>query len=323
MYSYATVTAAALIFAGASPAIAQQVVSDAQCDCYLSDGRFPTYFKNHGFWDFRSLGQYAKVPPVIQTLDGNKNADFTSPVFNWDSDFAKFWGPQHWAKNEDTAFPMVNSFNNLYIEKNNNGDSDTFMTMRTSRLPAFQTAAEFESQSPLDHASIRMLAKTHGSSGACTSVFTYKGANQPRDVQECDIEMLTRDDAHYIHYTNQPGVLNGDIVPGASRNVTLPNGLQWSDWVKHRLDWTPGRTTWSANDAEVASQTFQAPRDPSIVLLNAWSDGGEWTDKMPEGGEAYQNVQWIEILYNVADKASCNKVCSVDKSPVVGKPVLL
>lgn len=315
---------AALVLAGATPGLAAKVIDDSQCDCYLSDGRFPTYFKNHGFWDFRSLSDHAGVPAVINTVQGNKDAPFTSTVFDWNSDFAKFWGAQNWAKNQDTEFPMVNSYNNLYIENNSGGQSDTFMTMRSSRLPNFQTAAEFDSQNYLDHASIRMLARTHGSPGACTSVFTYKPADQPKDVQECDIEMLTHEAETDVNYTDQPGVLDGEPVPGASHKVTLPNGMKWSDWLTHRIDWTPGRTTWSANGAEVLSQTFQAPKDPSLVILNAWSDGSDgWTGKMPSGGEAYQNVQWIEILYNIVDKGSCSKVCSVDKSPVVGKPVLL
>lgn len=324
MPSSTAILTALLITVGATPSVAQEVVDDSQCDCYLSDGRFPAYFKSHGFWDFRSLSQHARVPPVINTIQGNKDADFTSPVFNWESKFTQFWGPQHWAKNENTDFPMVNSYNNLYIEQNTDGKSDTYMTMRSTRLPGFQTAAEFESINYLNHASIRMMAKTRGSPGACSSVFTYKGAPSLKDVQECDIEILTRDPQTALHYTNQPSYLeDGSTVNGASRNISLPNNKKWSDWTKHRIDWTPGRTTWSADNVEVGTQTFQAPRDNSLVILNTWSDGKTWTGKMPQNGEAYQHVQWIEILYNIVDKGSCNRVCSVDKSPTIGKPVLL
>lgn len=310
-----------LALLAAVPAMAAKVVDDSQCECYVTDGNYPTYYKHHGFWDFRSLGDKAGVPPVIRDVDGNMNAPFTSDVFDWDSDFAQFWGPQNWSNgNED--FPMVNSYNNLYIEENPDGTSDTFMTMRSSRLDDFQTAAEFESVNKADHASMRMLAKTHGSSGACTSIFTYLGAEQLKDVQEADIEMLTRESSQFIHYTNQPSYLeDGSTVDGASANVTLPDGMRWSDWTTHRLDWTPGRTTYSANGIETHTQTFQAPRDPSQIILNTWSDGGVWTEQMPKGGEAYQNVQWVELLYDVT--ARCDRVCSIDKSPVRGKAVLL
>lgn len=315
----ASLLALAAVFAAAASG---QIVDDSQCDCYVTDGRFPTTYQNHGFWDFRSLSQYAGVPAVIQDLDGNLNAPVTCPLFDWSNAFTTFWGPQHW-KNGNNDFPMAMTYNNLYIEKNGGGQSDTFMTMRTSRLPGFQTAAELQSMDKHDHASIRMLARSHGSPGACTSVFTYLGAEHLKDVQECDIEMLTRETDTAIHYTNQPSYLeDGTTVDGASYNVTLPNGLKWSDWITHRLDWTPGRTTLSVNGQETHTQTFQAPRDPSLILLNAWSDGGVWTGKMPSGGEAYQNVQWIEILYNLLPAgAACNRNCSIDKSPLVGKPV--
>lgn len=279
----------------------------ASCDCYLIDGAFPTYYKSHGFWDFRSLSQYAGVPPVLDSIDANKNADFSSSYFNWESEFAQFWGPQNW-DNGAQDFVNVNSYNNLYIEKS---DGSTFMTMRTARLPKFQTSAEFESMNLFDHASIRMYSRTIGSPGACTAVFTYREANSLKDVQESDIEILTSDPKTSIQYTNQPSYLeDGTIIDGASNNISV--SVPWSEWSTHRLDWTPGHTTWYINGGQTYTQTFQAPKDPSKVNLNAWSDGGDWTGKMPEGGVAYQQIQWIEMLYNNADKASCSSVCSID-----------
>ncbi|XWW93414.1 hypothetical protein V2A60_001347 [Cordyceps javanica] len=299
-----------------------QIVDDAECDCYVTDGQFPTYYRNHGFWDFRSLSRCAGVPGVIQDVDGNLNAAVTCSLFDWSDPFTQFWGPKHWS-NGNKEFPMIMTYNNLYIEHNPSGGGDTFMTMRTSRLSGFQTAAELQSMNKVDHASIRMLARSHGSPGACTSIFTYLGADHLKDVQESDVEMLTRETTAALHYTNQPSYLeDGTTVPGASYNATLPNGLRWSDWITHRLDWTPGRTTFSVNGIESHTQTFQAPRDPSLILLNTWSDGGLWTGQMAAGGEAFQNVQWIEILYNVLTSgAQCNRICSIDKSPQVGKPV--
>ncbi|KAK3179811.1 hypothetical protein K4F52_008807 [Lecanicillium sp. MT-2017a] len=308
----------------AVPAFAAEIVDDSQCDCYITDGRFPARYRNHGFWDFRSMSQCAGVPEVINSVDGNINAPVTCPLFDWSDPFTQFWGPQHWF-NGNNDFPMIMTYNNLYIEHNNGGESDTFMTMRTSRLPGFQTASELESIKKHDHASVRMLARSHGSAGACTSVFTYLGAEQLKDVQEADIEMLTRETDRVIHYTNQPSYLeDGSTVDGASYAVTLPNGKRWSDWTTHRLDWTPGRTTYGIDGIETHTQTFQAPRDPSKILLNAWSDGGVWTGTMAQGGEAYQNVQWVEILYNVLQEGEqCNRACSIDKSPVTGKAVRL
>lgn len=323
MIAPTTATVLASLLAAAVPSLAAPaVVSDADCDCFVSDGPYPTYFKNHGFWDFRSLSQFARVPPVIRSsVQDNYNAPFTSTFFNWDSQLTQFWGPQRWQKPGTGYSTMINSYNNLYIEKNTGGESDTFMTMRTNRMNDFQTAAEMESNNVHDHASIRVHSRTTGSSGACTSVFTYLGADQPKDVQEADIELLTRDPHTDLHYTNQPGVLNGDEVPGASKNISIPFGKSFEQWLTHRIDWIPGRTVYSIDNYITQDMTFQAPRDPSRIILNAWSDGGVWTGAMPPGGEARQQVQWIEILYNVVNRNSCNRVCSVDSSPQLGKPV--
>ena len=295
-----------------------------ECDCYLIGGSYPTYYANHGFWDFRSLSQYAvaEAPPVPGTRQENTDAPFTSDFFNWESEFAQFWGPQRW-NNSGEEFMNVNSYNNLYIESDPEGQTETYLTMRTARVAAdFQTSAEFESMEEVDHASMRMRARTHGSSGACTSIFTYRGAEQLKDVQESDIEVLTRDATDAVHYTNQPSYLeDGTIVDGASHQITLP--VPWTEWSDHRLDWTPGRTTWSVDGQELHSQEFQAPTQPSRILLNAWSDGKDWTGTMDEGGAAYQHIQWIEIAYGVTDEAACQNVCSIDESSEPGAPRML
>ncbi|ATY61926.1 xylanase 1 [Cordyceps militaris] len=300
-----------------------QVVDDSQCDCYVTDGPFPTYYLHHGFWDFRSLSRCAGVPAVLPDVAGNLQAKATCSLFDWSDPFTQFWGPQHWSNGNQT-FPMVTTYNNLYIEHNPGGESATFLTMRTARLPGFQTAAELQSMSKVDHASIRMRARSHGAPGACTSVFTYLGGARLADVQESDVEMLTREPAaKTIHYTNQPSYReDGSTVAGASYTATLPGGRRWSDWLTHRLDWTPGRTTFGVDGGESHTQTFQAPRDPSLVLLNVWSDGGVWTGKMAAGGEAFQNVQWMEMLYDIVPAGrKCERKCSIDKSPEIGKAV--
>lgn len=295
-------------------------VDDSQCDCYVADNK---YYSGHMFWDFRSLSQYAKVPALIQTQQGNANADFSSSFFNWESEFGQTWGLQNW-DNGNSEFPMQNSYNNVYIEKNTDSSpaSDTFMTMRTARHKGFQSAAEFESINKYHYASMRMYARTKGSPGACTAMFTYLGGEKLADVQEADIEVLTSDPKGLIHYTNQPSYTEeGEEVVGASKAVTMPDGVKWTDWVAHRMDWTPKETVWKVNGKQTWVNSFQVPRDPAQFSFNAWSDGGDWTGTMAEGGVAYQQIQWIEILHGQADKATCKRVCSIDSGSEVGKPV--
>ncbi|KAM5366710.1 hypothetical protein ACJZ2D_010386 [Fusarium nematophilum] len=223
--------------------------------------------------------------------------------------------------------------------------------MRTARLPGFQTAAEFESVSTYNYLSIRMRARVTGSPGACMAMFTYLEGEQLADVQEADIEILTRDPRSRIQYTNQPSFTDdGDEVPKATRNASLPDGVGWDDWVVHRLDWTPERSVWYAAGHEVASIAFQTPEDPAQVLFNAWSDGGEWSGNMSLTGAAYMQIQWIEMVYNSTSEGEdrrglggtslgrdvvqrstlarreddgCRVVCSIDEADEVGKAKVL
>ena len=309
-------------------ALAQITVDDSQCDCFLTNGSAPTYFQSHGFWDFRSLSQYAVVnPPGLKlSVEESANADFTTPYLNYDSDFGQFWGAQTWGTVSEDGFPNQNSLNNLYIERNRGLQSQTYLAMRTARpLESFQSSAEFESKEQLDHVSMRMHSMTTGTAGGCTSIFTYRKEGD-EIVEETDIEILTRDPGTTIRYTNQPSYneTTDDTIPGASHAVELPDGKTWYDWHTHRLDWTPGLTTWFVDGEQTFDMTFQVPTQPAQVILNVWSNGDEgWTGKMPVGGRAYQYVQWIELLYDVVDGASCERVCSVDESPVVGRAVRL
>lgn len=337
------ISAAAPLTAGESP-----LTEDSQCGCYLTNGNQSTYFSDHRFFDFRSLSQYAGVPAVIRDYQSSPGADPTSGYFT-STDWTSFWMLGSWNNSNgaraDASVRMVNSPNNIYIETSTeaNPSSQTWLTLRTQRLQDFQTAAEVESASAkFKYLSIRMRARTVGARGAITAMFTYRGADTLAQVQESDLEIRTGDPRNLIHYTNQPAYTDaGDVVAQATANATMPGGLDWTAWAVHRMDWTPGRTTWYVDDVQVAQIEFQAPRDESNIILNAWSDGGKWTGNMTLNDAAYLQVQWLEVVYNstaaeggkatkrdgaagsAAAAAACGAVCSVDQTPQLGKPVML
>lgn len=320
-----TSTLLTCLLAAAPAALAATPVDDSQCDCYLTNGTRPYYYKQHIWFDFRSLGQYAGTPDNIQTYEGNRNAPITSYFFDWSQKWGQYWGLQNWEKTSG-KYPMINSKNNVYIEKNTDAgkNSDTYLSMRTARIQGFQTAAEFESINKYQYASMRMYSRTKGYDGACTSMFTYRAGpnNELAKVQEADIEFLTRERRNLVHYTNQPSYTkDGETIPDATRAVNMPNGKDWTTWAYHRMDWTPDKTVWSVDGKQAATIAFQVPRDPATLTFNAWSDGLDWTGEMPAGGEAWQQIQWIEILANPSSKESCSRVCSVDNTPTIGKPV--
>ncbi|KAI1193071.1 putative xylanase 3 [Nemania serpens] len=335
-------------------------VSDRQCDCYVTNDTSTSYYTTHSFFDFRALAQYAKVPRPITDPHDSSNADETSDYF-LDTDWTNVWGIQQWNNSDtvesgDAPVLLVNSPNNIYIEKNTDADpsSDTFMTMRTLRFQHFQSSAEFESISKAYHfLSVRMYARTIGAPGAVTAMFTYRDSGDPTkltSVQESDLEIRTMDPKNKVQYTNQPSYStkgNGYDIPQATRNATTPIQADWTQWSVHRMDWTPKDTTWYIDGQEVASIAFQVPRDPSQVIFNTWSDGGEWSGEMAVGGEAYLQVQWIEIVYNSTgnekttdkrddettrllpkakreeDAKGCQNICSIDETLRTGTPVLV
>ncbi|KAI5457854.1 putative xylanase 3 [Mariannaea sp. PMI_226] len=330
-----------VIFSAQASASHDKSVDDANCDCYFINGSVPEYYTDQMFLDFRSLSQYAGVPDIITSRSKASNADVSSDYFkqkNW----TDIWSIQDWDNRNDNGkgfsgdatYLMVNSASNLYIQKNedDNADSDTYLTMRTKRLAKFQTAVEFQSTpGHFRYVSMRMLARTTGAPGAVTGMFTYRDdTGELKDIQESDIEILTRGPKDKIQYTNQPSYTDdGGTIPKATRNATTPD---WSNWVVHRLDWTPKVVQWYVDGIETSSIKFQTPRDPLDMHFSAWSDGGSWSGKMPMNQEARQEVKWIQILYNATDvnvyrrggkmqkrdDKQCKRVCSVDDAKKAG-----
>jgi beta-glucanase (GH16 family) len=133
-------------------------------------------------------------------------------------------------------------------------------------------------------------------------LFTYLQPNDnAQDVQEADIEILTRDPRNAVQYTNQPSTdKNGNDMPKATVNGTNPGDRDWTQWNAYRVDWMPKMTSWYVNGESIANISFQAPKDPAGLILNMWSDGGVWTGNMSVYDEAYLQIQWIEIAYNTS-----------------------
>lgn len=346
-----------------------KIADDGECDCYVINGTDAQYFRKHEFYDFRSLSDYVNVPSLLDDADENRLAPVANDYFAT-AEWNETWGIMNWnnsknlGKAEDGSggptVLMVNSPSNVYIERNGDPEpaSDTFMTLRTARMGDFQSAAEVESVPQSYHfLSVRMYARTSGAAGAITAMFTYLDSDP---VQEADLEIRTMDPPDRIQYTNQPSYTRAtgsdddddDEVAAATRNATVPAG--WDVWALHRMDWAPDRVTWYVDGEQVAQIAFQTPRDPSMVIFNAWSDGGSWSGTMADGDAAYLQIQWVEMLYNstgskkttdankravppsplprsldddehLARRADdvCHNVCSIDETHKLGTPVLV
>lgn len=321
------------------------------CSCYVvtsgTDSKTPQYFQYYRFYDFRNLAsspsQYTSAPPLVNdTQNAGEEEVWQADILNsnaWNTD----WGIQNWSKPSTEDFPtrMVNSPANVYLGQNDNyGDAFTWLTLRTSRLDDFQSASEIENeQKNLMHASLRMYGRVTGAKGAVAGFFTFFD-----DTNESDIEILTDDPPDTIRYTNQPALdKEGNDVPSAS---LAPNKLPaWDDWQTHRIDWFDKESFWYLNGNQVAHNTYSVPRKPSGLVINMWSDGGEWSGNMSVGDSAEFHIQWIEMVFNTSgppegpptndnkkrsarsinlfekrEDKGCEVVCRVDGVKTIGTP---
>jgi hypothetical protein len=98
------------------------------CGCYVVNPNSidATYFSNHIFRDYRSLSQYASVPPLITDAENTNIAPATSDFFAANTTFSQDWTIQNWdngynrSNGSDTmgggaTMLMINSMNNVYI----------------------------------------------------------------------------------------------------------------------------------------------------------------------------------------------------------------
>ncbi|KAI0192085.1 concanavalin A-like lectin/glucanase domain-containing protein [Xylaria flabelliformis] len=281
----------------------------ADCNCYKAAADSTAHFVNRKFFDFRNIANPSTPAPIVGSgADGAAGA--THPYFST-AEWTNTWRTQSWSTPGE-GVARQNSLNNVFIAPAQDGDQgSSHLTLRTVRQSDYQSTAEVESATAdYQYLTMRMLARSRGASGAVTALFTYT-ANP--NVQEADIEFRTQTALDQVQYTNQPGTVDGEEQPEATRVVALSG--PWTEWQEHRYDWTPGSSDWYVDGKKVASIQFQTPTAPLSVIMNVWSDGGVWSGVMGAGGEAEMQVQWLDLTYNTTSQqapGSCSNVCVID-----------
>ncbi|KAK7951396.1 uncharacterized protein PG986_007124 [Apiospora aurea] len=262
------------------------LTSDSNCACYQTNETASQFLSHHKFFDFRSLPQYVHVPKAVDDPASSAGAGVSSSYFA-SRDWKSSWEIQSWNNSDtlprgnqtnttisDATVLMVNSPSNVYLESNTDArpSSQTYLTMRTVRHATFQSAAEIESAA-LDfrYLSVRMKARTKGSPGAITAMFTYRPAQDMAKVQEADLEVRTADPSYSIQYTNQPSWNDDGDVPGATRNISDPRHVDWGGLAG------PPNGLDPQGEPLLSTISFQVPRDGSQVIFNSWSNGGSWS----------------------------------------------
>ncbi|KAL1969660.1 hypothetical protein VTN77DRAFT_8213 [Rasamsonia byssochlamydoides] len=268
------------------------------------------------------------------------HGDDDQPILLKDTPFANDWNIQDWHRNGSRLFPItiVNSNKNVFITKSYSGGASTFLALRNTRLEKYSSTAEIETSfrnffhcslrvrlrllgkdepilsppteqqalveenqmmmmaNPESVALVRRNARRHPPpNGACAGIFTYYST-----TSESDIEILTADPPNRVHYANQPDydpVLDR-VIPGASEVKDVP--VPWTSWSTHRLDWFPSISRWYVENMLQSTMTYSVPIDPSMLIINLWSDGGLWSGNLTVGESVHLGIEWIELAYNVS-----------------------
>ncbi|WEW57375.1 hypothetical protein PRK78_002842 [Emydomyces testavorans] len=288
--------------------------AEPQCDCYVVSGPEPGYFQHYRFFDFRSVPpkegfegkkrkhgrkkdrKLKKQPNGLYSLEGHP--------------FSQEWNIQSWSRAGSSNFPLdiVNSVDNVYVTKNNAGSSgeSTHLVMRLTRYEDYTSAAEFQTATEdILRCSLRVRLRLYSEDdsgkilppqpGAVAGIFTYHS-----ETSESDIEILTIDPPTRVHYANQPDwdSTTGEMIPGASDELDVD--FPWTEWSEHRLDWFPTQSRWYLNDDLVLEKGYRVPNSPSVIVLNLWSGGGDWSGNMTVGSSVYMGIEWIEVAYNTS-----------------------
>jgi len=293
--------------------------NNSDCDCYaISSGSETHFLRNHRFHDFRFFSRSSRTffqsPPVV-TDTNSDNAQIQDVLTS--RSFQADWSLQDWDKPSGTENPiaMYNSKQNIYVMQSSQADlgspsedADTYLVFRTQRQGRFQTSGEMEHrQRNLMYASVRFHARVRGDYGACAGMFLYRDKNT-----ESDIEILTKDNTTTYYYTNQPSTKDGDDIPGAA--VVRKDLPPWTEWHTHRLDWMPGITRSYLDGVLVAENRMHVPHKTMWLDINMWSNGGQWTKVMKEGGSAELQIQWIQLVFNTSGSNSRSKRDDLDSS---------
>ncbi|ODA79034.1 hypothetical protein RJ55_04625 [Drechmeria coniospora] len=267
------------------------------CTSFTVNGSNPTVFSFYRFYDFRKAsasttlqqGQATIYQPGSGSLPPTQQVSGSSNLSDWMVQYS----------HREPSLAGRPSLD--YLPANVVIDNDTQ-----------QGGQLFFGLADVTSVSFRVSAYISGDPGAVAGIFTYRN-----DTQESDIEVLTRESGHNVHFTNQPSQDdNGQDVPGASQNITLPAGGTVINWMNYRLDWFKDsqESVWYVNGLKLANTTINVPEAASTLILNMWSNGGYWSGNMAVGDLATLKIRWIEVAFNSPSQPSGQpgRTCAID-----------
>lgn len=171
------------------------------------------------------------------------------------------------------------------------------------------------------------------------------------DTEEQDIEFLSSDPEYFetVHYTDQPGTVDGVVDPDAALTVVIEGAdftcvskikefhnllrtsfPNFSAFGEHRIDWLTTSTNYYYNSALkgvwllalVFTQSYtdfqqktimkNVPTVGSEVVVNVWSNGDPEFSQGPPTADAIATLQYLELYFNSTSltEAEFNSACS-------------
>jgi hypothetical protein len=304
----------------ASTLLANPVLAKREdCDCFsTTSSRGDTLiYGNYEYHDFRSF------PSLLSASDTSTKSLKSTPLTT-NSSFTESWSIQDWTSqiNPEADFSVVNQVSNILpIQRSDlktssndadgSGESQLLLRSYKPKGSKQQFAAEMENRNrDVFTASVRVNASMYGDPGAVIGIFFYRNGKS-----ETDLEILTRDKTNVVRCTNQPALdEEGDEIPEASTIVTIDG--KWTDHHEWRIDWEEDLSSWFLDGDKIADKTYGVMEKSGYFVMNVWGDGGEWSGKMKEGGEAGLKVSEMGMLFNTSaqhgKKLKCKTICDVD-----------
>lgn len=166
----------------------------------------------------------------------------------------------------------------------------------------------FTQRSDILYGTFRMRAVVPTVPGVVFGFFTYES-----DTQEQDIEFLSSDAEYYqtVHYTDQPGTVDGNVDPDAAVTVVI-DGADFTAFGEHRIDWLTTSTKYYYNSVLEGTIAKNVPTVGSEVVVNVWSNGDPEFSKGPPTANAIATIQYLELYFNstTLSQAEFDSACS-------------
>ncbi|KAF9075956.1 concanavalin A-like lectin/glucanase domain-containing protein [Rhodocollybia butyracea] len=154
----------------------------------------------------------------------------------------------------------------------------------------------------------RMRAVVPTVPGVVFGFFSFRS-----DTEEQDIEFLSSDTNFFqqVHYTNQPGTVNGVVNTAAAKDVEI-NGADFTAFGEHRFDWLQSETSYYYNSALESTISVNVPTVGSEIVVNVWSNGDPAFSKGPPTSNAIATLQYLKLYFNSTTftEAEFNSACS-------------